>query len=93
MREISQHEVQRVSGAGLAEVITGIGSAMENVSTSLQTTVDSIASATDGWTIMGLTHKALALSRTYAKLSFLSSFLSSLNSAATDTTSDSSSAA
>ncbi|WP_380180266.1 hypothetical protein [Kalamiella sp. sgz302252] len=85
MREISQHEVQMVSGAGLTEIIGGLTTAMDNVSTALQTTVESISAATDSWTIRGLTHKALSLSRAYAKLSFLSSILTSLNST-TDTT-------
>lgn len=84
MREISQSEVQQVSGAGLTEVISGLTTAMENVSATLETTVASISTATDSWTIRGLTHKAISLSRTYAKLSFLSSLLSSFNTTTTE---------
>lgn len=92
MREISHNEVQMVSGAGLTDVITGLNSAMENVSTKLQTTVDSISTATDGWSIRKLTHQVLGLSRTYAKLSFLSNILTGLTTSA-DTSADSSSVA
>ncbi|RRZ96990.1 hypothetical protein [Erwinia sp. 198] len=88
MREISHNEVQMVSGAGLTDVITGLNSAMESVSTRLQTTVDAISTTTDSWSIKKLTYQAIGLSCTYAKLSFLTNILTKLTTSA-----DSSSAA
>jgi len=80
MREINQTEIAAVSGAGLKSFIGNVNEALTQVSTLLDSTVQTLTETTAIEQEIGLSYKAFGLSIAKGFLTSFSSFLTKLAS-------------
>nr|WP_024966452.1 hypothetical protein [Pantoea sp. IMH] len=78
MREINQAEISAVSGAGLTEFLSGVNTALPQVSATLDTTVEALAETSIIGEKIGLSYKAFGLSIAKGYLTAFSGFLTKL---------------